>query len=224
MVVLGPPELAGIVSLPEFEALARPIIDRDAYDYVAGGSWDEMTLQENIAAWRRRTLRPRVLVDVARVAVSTTMLGVPSAMPVAIAPTAAHGALDPEGELATARAAAAAGIPFILSTFSSRSIEELAAGDGTRWLYGQSDPQRTRNLVERAAAAGYGAIVLTVDMPVVGYRERDRRNRYDLPDPERSPLDVPDATGAYPKLAGGLPPSLTWSDLAAIRLSTIPGT
>jgi 4-hydroxymandelate oxidase len=218
---VDPIDLARVVSLLDFEPLARPAMAPDVYDYVAGGSWDELSLAENVAAWRRRTLRPRVLVDVARVATATTMLGVPSAMPVAIAPVAAHGDVHPDGELATARGAAAAGIPFILSTFSTRSIEEVAgaAPDATRWfqLYVQSDPRRTRSLVERAAAAGYGGIVLTVDLPVLGYRERDRRNGYALPGPSRSPLDLPDESGATQPLADPPPPSLTWADLATIR-------
>ena len=154
---------------------------------MAGGSWDEITLAENVDAWRRRRLRPRVLVDVARVTTATTMLGAPCALPLAIAPMAAQGDLHADGEVATARAASAAGVPLILSTVSTRSLEEVAAAvpEATRWfqLYTQADARRTRNTVERAAAAGYGAIVVTVDLPVMGYRERDRRNGFDAPGP-----------------------------------------
>jgi 4-hydroxymandelate oxidase len=224
---VDPIALARIVSLLDFEPLARLSMETAAYDYVAGGSWDEITLSENVAAWRRRILRPRVLIDVARATTATTMLGEPSAMPVAIAPIAAHGTAHPEGEVATARAAAAAGIPFIVSTLSTRSIEEVAAAsrEATRWfqLYAQADPRRTRNLVQRAEAAGYGAIVLTVDLPVVGYRERDRRNDFDLPGAPGGGVDVrgesagaDDGGGAEPiseLLTGGL----TWRDVAAIR-------
>jgi 4-hydroxymandelate oxidase len=151
------PDLARILSLDEFEPLARLAMDRASYDYIAGGSWDELSLASSVAAWRRRTLRPRVLVDVAAVTTAMTLLGRPSAMPVAISPMAFHGAAHPDGEVATARAAAAAGVPFTLSTMSSRSIEEVAAAtpDATLWfqLYVQADPRRTRRLVERAAAA-----------------------------------------------------------------------
>jgi 4-hydroxymandelate oxidase len=220
MAAADPIELARIVSLLDFEAPARLAVEPDVFDYVAGGSWDEWSLAENVAAWRRRRLRPRVLVDVARVDPATTLLGAASAMPVAIAPLAAHGAVHPDGEVATARAAAAAGIPFILSTFSTRSIEEVAAAapDATRWfqLYVQSDPRRTRRLVERADAAGYGAIVVTVDLPIVGYRERDRRSGFDVPDPAHSPLDLADEDGVVPPLPDPVPPSLTWADLATI--------
>jgi 4-hydroxymandelate oxidase len=208
-------DLAAIHSLHELEPLARAAVDPGAFGYVAGGAWDELTLADNLAAWRRRTLRPRVLVDVSGVTTATTLLGAAASMPVAIAPVAAHGLMHPDGELATARAAAAAGVPFTLSTFASRPIEAIAeaAPDATRWfqLYVQSDPGLTRELVQRAAAAGYSALVLTVDMPVLGYRERDRRNRFDTTDPRR-PLDLPgaDAT-AQP------PPTLTWADLEGIR-------
>jgi 4-hydroxymandelate oxidase len=215
----GSIDLGRIVSLPEFEALARPTLERDAYDYVAGGSWDEVSLAGNEAAWRRRTLRPRVLVGGAPASTATTMLGQPAAMPVAIAPVAAQGMVHPLAEVATARAAAAAGIPFVLSTFSTRSIEEVAAmaPDATRWfqLYAQADPRRTRNLVERAEAAGYRAVVLTVDLPVLGYRQRDRRNGFVLADPAGVPAVA--GTGEGSDVDDVVSQSLTWTDLASIR-------
>src|SRR5215208_3058212 len=217
--VVDPAALSRIVRLVDFEPLAREVLANEAYDFVAGGSWDEITLGENVAAWRRRRLRPRVLVDVARVSAATTMLGMPCALPLAIAPMASQGVLHPDGELATARAAAAAGVPLILSTVSTRSLEEVAAAapDATRWfqLYTQADAQRTRNTVERAVAAGYGAIVLTVDLPVMGYRERDRRNAFDAPGPWDRAFSV--------RRGGELAPgTLTWRDVAPIR-SWAPG-
>jgi isopentenyl diphosphate isomerase/L-lactate dehydrogenase-like FMN-dependent dehydrogenase len=202
--------LSRIVRLTDFEPLAREVLSIELTDYIAGGSWDEVTLAENEAAWRRRRLRPRVLVDVAAVTTATTMLGAPCALPLAIAPMAEQGELHPDGELATARAAAAAGVPLILSTASSRTLEEVAAAapGATRWfqLYTEADPGRTRDAVERAQAAGYGAIVLTVDLPVMGYRERDRRNGHEQP----GPWDV--AFGI-----DGSATTLTWGDLATIR-------
>ena len=185
---------------------------------------DEITLEENVAAWRRRRLRPRVLVDVARVTTATTMLGAPCALPLAIAPLAAQGELHADAEVATARAAAAAGVPLIVSTASTRSLEEVAAvaPEATHWfqLYTQADAQRTRNTVERAAAAGYGAIVVTVDLPVLGYRERDRRNGYDTPGPWDRAFSV---RGGGPEPITELEPgTLTWRDIARIR-SWAPG-
>ena len=167
-------DLDAVLSLDEFEALARPLLPDIVNDYVAGGAWDEQSLAENVAAWRRRILRPRVLVDVTGASAAAAFLGRPAAQPVAITATAGHGELHPDGELATMRAAAAAGVPLMLSTFSSRSLEEVAAAapEAARWfqLYVQSDPGRTRDLVERADAAGYEALVITVDTPVLGYR------------------------------------------------------
>ncbi|MEX2183569.1 MAG: alpha-hydroxy acid oxidase [Chloroflexota bacterium] len=216
-------DLERVVTLADFEARARGVMEPAAFDYVAGGSWDEISLAENEAAWRCYRFRPRVLVDVGHVDPGTTMLGHPVAMPVAIAPMAAHGLAHPGGEVATARAAAAAGVPFTLSTMSSRSIEEVAAAapTGTNWfqLYTQADPGRSRELVERAADAGYVALILTVDLPRLGYRDRDRRSGFDLPPLGNFPTDVPTHLPDMDRLARleTIGHSLTWADLATIR-------
>ena len=229
MTIELPAHLAGVHRLADFEALARLAMDPAAFDYVAGGSWDEISLLENEAAWRRYRFRPRVLVDVSRIDPSTTMLGTPVAMPVSIAPMAAHGLAHTEAEAATARAAEATGIPFTLSTMSTCSMEEVAtaAPGGTRWfqLYTQADPGRTRELVERAAAAGYGAIVLTVDLPLLGFRERDRRSGFDLVGPHGNfAADGLGATHAggvhaegFAQLEEQILTGLSWADLATIR-------
>ena len=222
------PALAGIVSLAEFEPLARAVMDSAAFDYVAGGAWDELSLGEAEAAWRRRRLRPRVLVDVADTDPSTTLLGGPAALPVAIAPMAAQGLGHPDAEIAMARAAASAGIPMIVSTMSTCSLEDVAAAApaATRWfqLYNQADPGRSRWLVERAEAAGYGAIVVTVDLPVLGYRERDLRSGFDLSVTLGNFADEPPthashgATGSgYDILTADLDRGLTWAGIDAIR-------
>jgi 4-hydroxymandelate oxidase len=152
-------------------------------------------------------------------------------MPVAIAPMAIHGLAHPEAELATARAAAAAGVPFTLSTVASRSIEDVAeaAPDGTRWfqLYVQRDRARSRSLVERAAAAGYEAIMFTVDLPVLGYRDRDLRSGFEMTSLGNFVDDPPThrpvrATSGRPAGDGPLdnastPRTLTWADIDAIR-------
>lgn len=223
-------DLAGIVKLAEFEPLARAAIEPSAFDYIAGGAWDELSIGEAEAAWRSRRLRPRVLVDVGRVDPATTMAGQRVPLPVGIAPMAAHGLAHPEAEIATARAAAAAGIPFTLSTMSTASIEEVAAAapDAIRWfqLYTQASPARTRSFVERAALAGYRAIVVTVDLPVLGYRERDLRSGFNLAVRHGN---FPDDEGPDHASHGGDPDAgfdifgrnaehvLTWDDLAAIR-------
>jgi 4-hydroxymandelate oxidase len=159
----------------------------------------------------------------------TTMLGRPVAMPVAIAPMAAHRLAHPDGEVATARAAAAARVPFTLSTMSSCSIEEVAAAapTGTNWfqLYTQADPGRSRELVERAAAAGYVALLLTVDLPRLGHRDRDRRSGFDLPPLGNFPTGMPTHRPDMDRLARleTVGHTLTWADLTAIRSwSTLP--
>ena len=218
--------LARIVTLADFEPLARAVMEPSAFDYVAGGSWDEVSLHENIAAWRRRRFRPRVLLDVSGVDPTSTFLGQPSALPVAVAPMAFQSLAHSEGEIEAARGAAAAGIPYTLSTTSSQPIESVAAGapDGTIWfqLYTQADPAVTRSLVERAEAAGCRAIILTVDLPVLGYRDRDRRAGFLLPHMGnfedvsathgRAALDSPTLLHAP-----GMEPTLVWADLATIR-------
>lgn len=221
-----PVDLARIVTLAEFESAARAVMEPAAFDYVAGGAWDEVSLVDNEAAWRRQRFRPRVLVDVGRVDPRTTLLGRPVAMPVGIAPMAVHGLAHPDAEMAMARAAAAAGVPFTLSTMSTASIEAVAAAapEATRWfqLYTQAEPGRSRELVERAAAAGFSGLILTVDLPRLGYRERDRRNAFALPplgnfEADRPPSHRPIVRSGFERLETEQHASLTWADLAAIR-------
>jgi isopentenyl diphosphate isomerase/L-lactate dehydrogenase-like FMN-dependent dehydrogenase len=217
-----------IVRLDDLEPIARSVMDPAAFDYVAGGSWDELTLADNVAAWRRRRFRPRVLVDVGAVTTSSTMLGAAVAMPVVTAPMAVHGLAHDDAEVGTARGAAAAGVPFTLSTMSTCSIEAVAAAapDATRWfqLYTQADPAESKRLVQRAAAAGYTALLLTVDLPRLGYRDRDRRTGFELPElgnfregvgPDHRP-DLPAEEG-FDRLETPAHATLTWSDLAEIR-------
>ena len=172
------------INLYDYETLARQRLPPMAYDYYAGGADDELTVQENQAAWRRVRLRPRMLVDVSVRDLSTTILGQPISMPVLTAPAAFQAMAHPDGECAVARAAAAAGIINVVSTLSTYSLEEVAAAStGARWfqLYCYRDRSITRMLVERAEAAGYAALCLTVDAPVLGRRERDVRNSFNLP-------------------------------------------
>ena len=213
-------DLDRIVALRDFELIARKRLEPEAYDYVAGGSWDELTLAENLAAWQRYRFRPRVLRDLRRLDASGTFLGRPSSLPVAVAPMAFQELAHPDGETAMAAGAAAAGIPYCLSTSSSRTIEEVAevAGAGDLWfqLYFVETFEVTRDLVERAASSGYRALVVTVDLPNLGYRERTRRSGFEVP-----PLaNVPGAV-FQPNAATGLPADerplgLTWADVDRI--------
>jgi 4-hydroxymandelate oxidase len=221
------PRALAAVSLAQLEAIARERMHPGAFDYVAGGAWDEVSLVENVAAWQRYRFRPRVLVDVGAVDPGTTMLGAPVAFPVAVAPMAVHGLAHPQGEVATARGAAAAGVPFILSTMSSRSIEDVAAGSpvGRNWfqLYVQARPDQTRALVERAAGCGFEAIVLTVDLPILGYRERDRGSGFELAiplgnfaDDNGGPSHRPPSSGIE-VLQTVERRTIAWGDIATIR-------
>jgi 4-hydroxymandelate oxidase len=180
----GPPlPLEGIVRLADFEGPARERLHPAAWAYYAGGSWDEHSFRDTLDSWSRYRLRPRVLVDVEHVDLRTTLLGREVALPLGIAPAALHGMAHADGECATAQAAAEAGILQVVSTVASRSIEDVAATapDAPRWfqLYVQRDRGLSRDLVHRAEAAGYQAIALTVDLPVLGYRDDIARLEFD---------------------------------------------
>ncbi len=155
------------------------------FDYTDGGAGAEAALRRSRAAFEAIELRPRVLRDVSRVDPRTTILGRPAALPLVLAPTGFTRMMHHEGERAAAAAAAAAGIPYALSTMGTTSIEDVAAvAPGSRlWfqLYIWRDRGRSRELIERAAAAGYEALVLTVDVPVQGGRLRDVRNGMTIP-------------------------------------------
>ena len=172
------------LNVADYEALARARLPAAFYDYYAGAAGDELTLAANREAFDRLHLRPRVLVDVSRTDTATEVLGTPVAVPVLLAPTAFNKLAHPEGEEAAARAAAAAGTVMVASTFSTCSLEEIASAGGPLWfqLYVYKDREVTRDLVLRAESAGYRAIVLNVDTPVLGRRYRDVRNRFALPD------------------------------------------
>jgi 4-hydroxymandelate oxidase len=176
---LDPLDLEGL------EAAARERLDRGVYDYIAGGADAERTVADNLAAWSRLRLRPHVLRDVAKVSTATTLLGGEVPTPLLVAPMAYHRMCHPDGEAASAAGAAAAGALYVLSTQATMSVEEvaLAAPGAVRWfqVYVVRDRGWTADLVTRAAAAGYRALVLTVDVPLLGNRLRDLRNDFKLP-------------------------------------------
>ena len=173
-----------IVNIEDLRKIARRRLPRALFDYVDGGAEDEYTLRANRLDFQRYTFSPRVLVDVSDRDQSTTVLGERLATPLILAPTGFTGVLAPRGEILAARAAAKKGAVFTLSTMSICSLEEVArAALGPLWfqLYVWRDREVTRSLVERARAAGYRALVLTVDVPVLGMRERDVRNGLTIP-------------------------------------------
>jgi 4-hydroxymandelate oxidase len=208
-------DLSRVVRLADFEPLARERMAGPAFDYVAGGSWDEVTLVENDLAWRRYRFVPRVLRDVREIDVGGAFLGRRATIPVAVAPMAVQGLAHPGGEVEACLGTAAAGIPFILSTSSSRTMEEVAgaAPDAERWfqLYTVQSLEYSRTLVERAEAAGYRALMVTVDLPVLGRRERDVRSGFELPPmPHVDPAAAEIETGRYGGLELQRGAGLTW--------------
>ena len=224
--------MEGLLNLAEIEAAARERLGAMAYGYYVGGANDEVTVRENRLAFERMALRYHVLVDVSRRSMKTTVLGEEIDLPVLIAPTAFQRLACDDGEVATARAAAAARTIMILSTAATCPIEDVAAVPGPKWfqLYVYSDRGLTKALIDRAEASGMKAIVLTVDAPVLGRRERDLRNRFHLPDgirlanvPSSGSVPVPTGhgeSGLANHFASGIDPALTWRDVEWLRSIT----
>lgn len=176
--------LARCANVADLRAAARRRLPRGCFDYIDGAAEDESTQERNCSAFRELGFRPRILADVGEVDPSTTLLGRPLAFPLVLAPVGFTRVAHSQGELAAARAAERVGIPYSLSTLSTRSIEEVAAVNrGAKWfqVYAWRDRGLVKELVERAAAAGYEAIMLTVDTAVLGRRERDVRNGFTMP-------------------------------------------
>jgi len=215
-------DLERILNLNQFESYAREQMKPYAFDYYFGGAGDEVTMRSNLHAWDRYSLRPRVFVDVSSVDISSSMLGTRVSMPVGFAATALHKLAHPDGELASARAAGEAGALLCLSTLSSYSIEEVARqGTGPRWfqLYVHKEREIAVDLVQRAVASGYSAIVVTADLPVPGHRERELAHDLTIPE-EARPANFPNTAtdeefNDY--MIGLQDQSLTWDDLTWIR-------
>jgi isopentenyl diphosphate isomerase/L-lactate dehydrogenase-like FMN-dependent dehydrogenase len=192
------------INVWDYERLAEEKLDANAHAYFAGGAGDEVTLRDNVAAFERRKLRPRVLVDVGTVSTQTTVLGTDVELPVLIAPLAMQRLAHPDGELATARAAAAAGTIMCLSSAATCRPRELS--DGQRWfqVYVWRPRSKTEAAIEEAIASGYSALVLTVDVPFIGRRERDIRVDFKVPEELEVQGDL---------FGQGFDASLSWRDL-----------
>ncbi len=174
----------GPVNLFDFEELAKKRLSRMAYDYIAQGAADEVTLRWNRASFDNLRLKPRALVDVSQLDTRINLFGQPHEFPVLLAPTAYHKLVHREGERATARGAGAAHATMVVSSFATVAIEDVAkAATGRLWfqLYVQPDRAFTRDLVQRAEAAGCQALVITVDTPIAGTRNREERDHFTLP-------------------------------------------
>lgn len=218
------------INLHEYEALARERMDPTAFEYFLGGSDDEVTLRENRAAFERLRLRPRVLVDVSALDLATTVLGTPINMPVLVAPMAYQALAHPDGETATARGAAKAGVVMGVASLATTSLETVAEAGGPLWfqLYVYREREISERLVRRAEQAGYRALILTVDTPRVGNRERDLRNAFTLPPHLRManfvadnladvPEAVPGESGLVTFAVAHFDTSLTWEALEWLR-------
>ena len=206
------------VNIFDYELLARARVEPGAWDYYNGGSDDEITLRANRTAFERIRLRPRVLVDVSTCDTRTTVLGTPVDMPILVAPMAVHHFAHPEGECETARGAGIAGTIMLASTSASRSLEEIAqAATGPLWfqLYVYRGVKTTEELVRRAESAGYQAIVLTVDLPHLGNREKDIRNDFHIHSHDHG--NFQEERGDEESV------NLTWESLAWLRsLTSLP--
>jgi isopentenyl diphosphate isomerase/L-lactate dehydrogenase-like FMN-dependent dehydrogenase len=226
---MRPPELPPI-NVWDYERLAAERLDPGVLGYYAGGAGDELTLRANVDAFRRWQLRPRVLCDVSTMSTATRVLGTDVSMPLLVAPVAFQRLAHPDGELATARAAASAGTVMCLSTIATVSPADVAAAvpNAPRWfqLYVFRDEGVTRSLLEQAAAAGFSAIVLTADTPYLGRRERDLRSGFAIP----AHLPVPSVEAVGASAAGPVTKhfelvsaSVSWRDVERIAsLSGLP--
>ncbi|QUQ67053.1 alpha-hydroxy acid oxidase [Kutzneria sp. CA-103260] len=221
------------VCLADIERRAAQRVPAAVWDFVTGGSGDERLLRANRSAFDEVALLPRLLRGIGAAATDTTLLGRPAAMPVAVAPMAYQKLLHAEGELAAARAAAAAGVPFTVSTLSSCPVEEIAETGADLWfqLYWLRDRELMADIVRRAEAAGCRALVLTADVPIMARRRRDLRNEFTLPaDVHAVHLAGGSATEAHRRRGAGsavavhtgvmFDPTLTWSDLGWLRERT----
>lgn len=220
------------INIADFEILAKEKLSQSAYDYYSSGANDEITLKENCEAYKSIFLKYRVLVDVSNRDITADILGQKITMPVMIAPTAFHKMAHIEGEVAVAKAAAKAGTIMILSTLSNSSVEEVAkASEGNIWfqLYVFKDREVTRNLIKRVEDAGCKALVLTVDAPLLGQREKDVRNKFNLPDGfvvknlepfYKEKLSLKHDSGIAGYFSENLDPSLTWKDIEWLKSIT----
>jgi L-lactate dehydrogenase (cytochrome) len=210
--------LSRAASVADLRRIARRRLPRGVFDYIDGAAEDERTLDANSSAYARTIFKPRVLRDVSAVDPATSVLGKPLPFPLVLSPTGFSRIADPQGELAVARAAERAGVPYTLSTLATRSIEEVrAVSAGRLWfqVYVWRDRGLVKEMVARAEAAGYEALMLTVDTAVLGRRERDVRRGFSLPP----------KIGLGTLVDGALHPGWTWDFVRSepIRFANVAG-
>ncbi len=219
-----------LLTIDDFEAAARGVLTQLAYDYFRSGADGQRTLQRNRAAFDDYEIWPRTLVDVSRLELRVDLLGHSLPAPILIAPTAYQRLAHAEGEVAMAQGAAASGALMVVSTLATTTLEQVAAAaKGPKWfqLYIHRDRQGTQSLIARAEAAGYSALMLTVDTPILGRRLADERNRFALP-PGLRMANLVDASATAPQSGSALAsycaarhdPAVTWRDLDWLRAAT----
>ena len=217
-----------IVNLDDLEQQAKQRLDQASYDFVAGGAGAEQTLRANREAFQKITIMPRVLTAIKEVDTSTDLLGQRLSMPIYVTPMANHAVVHPLAEIGSAQGAKKAGTLFIAPTGSNKTMEEVAASikDSPRWfqLYFNKDPEVNKQLLQRAEKAGYSAIVLTVDLPVLGIRDRNVRNSFtldkDLNRPNVQSEGFASATRGLEALTAGIKDDLSWDDYEWAREHT----
>jgi 4-hydroxymandelate oxidase len=222
-----------LLSIADVARLAEARLPKELWDYVAGGSGAEITVSANRVALDEVALVPRVLGGSGTPDPTTRLLGSAAALPLAVAPMAYQRLLHPDGELATAEAAAAAGVPYVVSTLSSVSVEEIAKTGASTWfqLYWLRSRALVESLVARAEEAGSEALMVTVDVPIMGRRLRDARNSFVLPDDVvAAHLADGSVSRAHDRVAGesaiaahtaaAFAPGVSWADLGWLRERT----
>ncbi|XP_066233399.1 2-Hydroxyacid oxidase 2 isoform X1 [Saccopteryx leptura] len=215
-----------LVCLTDFEAHARERLSKSTWDYIEGGAGEGFTRDDNIAAFKKIRLRPRYLKDVSQVDTRTTIQGEEISAPIGISPTGFHCLAWPDGEMSTARAAQAARVCYITSTYSSCTLEDIVATAprGFRWfqLYVQSDRQLNQKLIQRAESLGFRALVVTVDVPKVGKRRHDVRNQMNFKtNLLLKDLQSPKERNSMPYLQmSPIDSSFCWNDLSWLQSIT----
>ncbi|KAF5910929.1 hypothetical protein HPG69_000893 [Diceros bicornis minor] len=214
------------VCLTDFQARARERLSKLTWDYIEGGAGEGFTQEDNITAFKKIRLRPRYLKDVSEVDTRTTIQGEEISAPICISPTGFHCIAWPDGEMSTARAAQAAGICYVTSTYASCTLEDIVstAPGGLRWfqLYVQRDRQLNRQLIQRVESLGFKALVITVDVPISGNRWHDVRNQLDLKtNLLLKDLRSPKERNSMPSLQmSRIDPSICWDDLSWLQSIT----
>lgn len=210
---------ASLVSVGDYEAAAKSKLPQNAYDFIAGGAADEITIRWNREGYDRKVLRPRVLRDVSKIDTRVKLFDLDLPHPILLAPAAYQLLLHPHGELAAAKGAGATNTVYVVSSNANRAIEDIAkVATSPLWLqlYAQTDAGRNKDLIERAQAAGCKALVVTVDTPVIGPRNREQRNGFVLPTTLKLPMNPENFSqrqsgGSYQRV------SLTWDDIERFR-------